>query len=247
MLKALIIDDEEASRTVLRNYLKNYCPHVELLGEVENIQDGFQLIKKTTPDLVFLDIEMPFGNAFDLLEKFEAIPFEIIFITAFSQYAIQAIQLSACSYLLKPVCIDDLVEAVAKVEQNLIQKKSIKSANILLENLSIENKQLKKIVLPTFEGFDVVMLKEIIRCEANDNLTDVYLTDGKKKTVCKTLKYFENLLSDFDFYRTHKSHLININFVMSYHKGKGGEIILSNGFTIPLSVTKKEGFVLKFK
>jgi two-component system, LytTR family, response regulator len=247
MLKAIIIDDEEASRTTLRNFLKNYCPQVELIGEVENINDGHQLIKKASPDLVFLDIEMPFGNAFDLLEKFENIPFETIFVTAFSQYALQAIHLSACSYILKPVNIDDLIDAVKKVEQNLAQKNSIRTANVLLENLTIENKQLKKIVLPTFEGFDVVTVKEIIRCEANDNLTDVYLTDDKKKTVCKTLKHFEDMLSDFDFFRTHKSHLINLNFVASYHKGKGGEIILSNGFTVPLSVTKKEGFVLRFK
>lgn len=247
MLKAIIIDDEEASRTTLRNFLKNYCPKVELLSEAKNINEGFQLIQKSAPDLVFLDIEMPFGNAFDLLEKFETIPFETIFVTAFSQYALQAIHLSACSYLLKPVNIDDLIDAVKKVEQNLHQKNSIRTANILLENLSIENKQLKKIVLPTFEGFDVVTIKEIIRCEANDNLTDVHLSNGKKKTVCKTLKYFEDLLTEFDFYRTHKSHLINLNFVSSYHKGKGGEIILSNGITVPLSIAKKEGFVFRFK
>jgi two-component system LytT family response regulator len=247
MLRAIIIDDEEASRTTLRNFLKNYCPQVELIGEAENVNDGHQLIKKAAPDLVFLDIEMPFGNAFDLLEKFDTIPFETIFVTAFSQYALQAIHMSACSYILKPVNIDDLIEAVTKVETILIQKNSIRTANVLLENLAIENKQLKKIVLPTFEGFDVVTVKEIIRCEANDNLTDVYLTDGKKKTVCKTLKHFEDMLSDFDFFRTHKSHLINLNFVSSYHKGKGGEIVLSNGFVAPLSVTKKEGFVLKFK
>ena len=247
MLKAIIIDDEEASRNTLRNFLKNYCPQVELIGEAENINDGHQLIKKTAPELVFLDIEMPFGNAFDLLEKFATIPFETIFVTAFSQYALQAIHLSACSYILKPVNIEDLIEAVKKVEDNLSQKNSVRTANVLLENLAIENKQLKKVVLPTFEGFDVVVVKDILRCEANDNLTDVHLVDGKKKTVCKTLKHFEEMLTDFDFFRTHKSHLINLNFVSSYHKGKGGEIVLSNGFVVPLSVAKKEGFVLKFK
>lgn len=247
MLKALLIDDEAASRTTLRNFIKNYCLKIELIGEAENINDGHLLIKKMNPDVVFLDIEMPFGNAFDLLEKFEIIPFETIFVTAFSHYALQAIHLSGCSYLLKPVNIDELIEAVEKAEQTILQKSSIRTANVLLENLSIENKQLKKIVLPTFEGFDVVTVKEIIRCEANDNLTDVYLNNGKKKTVCKTLKHFEEMLTDFDFFRTHKSHLINLNCVASYHKGKGGEIILTDGISIPLSPAKKDAFVVRFR
>ena len=245
-MKAIIIEDEAASRLTLRNYLKEYCSNVNLIAEANNIKTGAEIIKKYNPDLVFLDIEMPFGNAFDLLDEYDTIPFETIFVTAFSNYAMQAINLSSCSYLLKPVDIDELIEAVKKAEETIIQQSTFKTANILLENLSIENKQLKKIVLPTMEGFDVIQLKDVIHCQANDNLTDFYLRNGNKKTVCKTLKFFEDTLSDFDFLRVHKSHLININYVESYHKGKVGDIKLSNGSVVPLSVNKKESFVKKF-
>ena len=246
-MKAVIIEDEAASRLTLRNYLRDYCPKVELLAEADNIKTGAEIIKKHEPQLVFLDIEMPFGNAFDLLDQYDSIPFETIFVTAFSNYAIQAINLSSCSYLLKPVDIDELVDAVKKAEESIAQQSNFKTANILLENLSIENKQLKKIVLPTMEGFDVIQLRDIVHCKANDNLTDFYLNSGKKKTVCKTLKFFEEALSDFDFLRVHKSHLININFVESYQKGKVGDIKLSNGFTVPLSIKKKDSFIEKFR
>tara|TARA_B100000963_G_C22478750_1_gene603664 strand:+ start:50 stop:793 length:744 start_codon:yes stop_codon:yes gene_type:complete len=245
-MKTVIIEDEAASRLTLKNYLKEYCPKVELMGEACNIKTGAEIIKKHQPQLVFLDIEMPFGNAFDLLDQYDNIPFETIFVTAFSDYAIQAINLSSCSYLLKPVDISELIDAVKKAEESIAQQSTFKTANILLENLSIENKQLKKIVLPTMEGFDVIQLKDIIHCQANDNLTDFYLNKGKKKTVCKTLKFFEEALSDFDFMRVHKSHLININFVESYKKGKVGDIKLSNGVTIPLSIRKKDSFIKKF-
>lgn len=245
-IKAVIIEDEAASRLTLNNYLKEYCPQVELLGEAPNIKEGADIIKKHAPQLVFLDIEMPFGNAFDLLDQFDEIPFETIFVTAYSNYAIQAINLSSCSYLLKPVDIDELIEAVKKAEETINNNDNFKTANILLENLNIENKQLKKIVLPTMEGFDVVQLKDIIHCQANDNLTDFHLVNGQKKTVCKTLKFFEQALSDFDFLRVHKSHLVNLNFVESYQKGKVGDIKLSNGSTVPLSGTKKEKFMAKF-
>ncbi len=245
-LKAIIIEDESASRLTLQNYLRDYCPQVEVLNEAANIKDGEALIKRHQPDLVFLDIEMPFGNAFDLLDKFEEVPFETIFVTAYSNYAIQAINLSSCSYLLKPVDIDELIEAVKLAEEKIKQQSSIKTASILLENLNIENKQLKKIVLPTMEGFDVIQLKDIIQCKANDNLTDFYLTDGSKKTVCKTLKFFEQALGEHDFMRVHKSHIININYVISYQKGKTGEVKLSDGSVAPISNSKKEKFLQVF-
>ena len=245
-LKALIIEDEEASRLTLRNYLKEYCPFVEILGEASNIKEGYDLIQKHQANLVFLDIEMPFGNAFDLLDQFNEVPFETIFVTAYSNYAIQAINLSSCAYLLKPVDIDELIDAVKKVRKHLQQQSNIKKANILLENLSIENKQLKKIVLPTMEGFDVVQLKDVVHLQANDNLTDFHLLGGRKKTVCKTLKFYEHTLSDFDFVRVHKSHIINMNYVDAYQKGKVGEIKLSTNQIIPLSINRKDAFMKKF-
>ncbi|NQY66696.1 MAG: response regulator, partial [Flavobacteriales bacterium] len=161
-IKAILVEDEEASRITLRNYLDKYCPNVDLLGEAENINEGYTLIKSIKPQLVFLDVEMPFGNAFDLLEKFDSLDFEVVFVTAFSKYALDALNLSASNYLLKPLSIDQLITAVDKVEKQIADKSSIKTSNILLENLAIENRQLKKMVLPMLDGFEVVVLKDIV-------------------------------------------------------------------------------------
>ncbi|NQY08967.1 MAG: response regulator transcription factor [Flavobacteriales bacterium] len=245
-IKAIIVEDEEASRVTLRNYLEKHCPTVELLGEAKNINEGYDLINLKKPQLVFLDVEMPFGNAFDLLEKFDSLNFEVVFVTAFSKYALEALNLSASNYLLKPVSIDELVDAVKKVKQQISDKNSVHTSNILLENLAIENRQSKKMVLPMLDGFEVVTLNEIIRCDANDNLTDIYLTDRTKRTVCRTLKFYEETLSDYDFVRVHKSHIVNINFVKQYKKGKGGEVILSDGSYVRVSPTRKKDFLDKF-
>ncbi len=245
-LKCLLIEDEESSRITLRNFLEKYCPKVEIIGEASNIKDGYALITTLNPDLVFLDIEMPYGNAFDLLEKFDKPSFETIFVTAFSSYAIKAINMSASSYLLKPLNIDKLIEAVDTVYEQIQNKETLKKSSILLENLSIENKQLKKIVLPTSDGFEVIVLKEILHCKANDNLTDFFLIDGSKRTICRTLKFYEETLNEYDFVRVHKSHLVNINYVKNYKKGKGGEIILTNEANIPVSSTRKNEFLKHF-
>ena len=245
-IKAILVEDEEASRITLRNYLDKYCPNVDLLGEAENINEGYTLIKSIKPQLVFLDVEMPFGNAFDLLEKFDSLDFEVVFVTAFSKYALDALNLSASNYLLKPLSIDQLITAVDKVEKQIADKSSIKTSNILLENLAIENRQLKKMVLPMLDGFEVVVLKDIVKCEANDNLTDLYFEDGSKRTVCRTLKFYEETLTEYDFIRVHKSHIVNINYVKQYKKGKGGEVILSDGSYVRLSPSRKKAFLDKF-
>ncbi len=245
-LKTILVEDEEASRLTLRNFLEKYCPQVDIIGEAENIKVAAKLINELDPDLVFLDVEMPFGNAFDLLEQYDNPRFETIFVTAFSSYAIQAINLSASRYLLKPVDIDQLIEAVEVVEEQINNKQSIQTSSILLENLNIENKQLKKMVLPTQDGFEVVLLKDILHCKANDNLTDFHLIDGSKRTICRTLKFYEETLSNYDFVRVHKSHLVNINYVKNYKKGKGGEIILTNETNIPVSSTRKNDFLKSF-
>ena len=246
-IRAIIVDDELSSRNTLQNYIGQYCPGVKLVGEAENILEAEKLIQAHEPQLVFLDIEMPFGNAFDLIDKLEEINFETIFVTAYSEYAIQAINLSNCSYLLKPVSIEELIKAVEQAKENLSFHQKFKSAQILLENMGTEQKQHKKMVLPTLEGFEVVTLKDILRCEANDNLTDLYLLNGGKKTICRTLKHFEETLKQYDFLRTHKSHLINLNYVKSFQKGKTGTIILENEKEIPLSSTRKEQFLNWFQ
>ncbi len=239
-LTAILVEDEIVSREILRNYIASYCKNIKLVGEAEHIVDGEKLIKKYNPDIVFLDIEMPFGNGFDLLEKIDNIHFEVIFITAFSDYAIKAINLSASSYLLKPIDIEELVLAVDKIvakKQNNIESINTK---VLADNIKNINNREQKIVLPQMDGFEVVMIKHIVRAEASNNYTIIYIENGKKYTLSKTLKFYEDLLSEFGFLRTHKSHLLNLDHIVKYKKGKLGEAIMSDGSIVLVSSSHKK-------
>lgn len=243
-MRAVIVEDEKIAREVLRNYLTKYCPTVELIGEAENIKEAVPLIENKRPDLVFLDIEMPFGNGFDVLEACKDIPFETIFITAYSEYAIKALNMSASYYLLKPLSIDELILAVDKVELNLKNKTQILNKQVLLHNLHSQQSD-SQIILPTMDGFEVLLLKDILRLQGNGNFTDLYLQNGTKKMVCRFLKYFEELLPP-NFIRVHKSHIINTKAVVSYHKGLGGYVLMSDKSEINISSAYKETFLKYF-
>ncbi|MEL6926557.1 MAG: LytTR family DNA-binding domain-containing protein [Bacteroidota bacterium] len=242
-ISAIIVDDEIDSRETLRNYLVKYCPQVSLLAECQDIIEARAAILKHQPQLVLLDIEMPRGNAFDLLEQWGDIDFEIIFITAFSQYAVQAFKLSAAHYLLKPVNIEELEKAVADVETLLSQKQQLSRANILLENIGAIHAQNRKLVLPLLEGFDVVRMSEVLYCEAEDNFTCFHFTDGRRQLICRNLKFYESVLEPFGFYRIHRSHLINLEYLKRYLKGKGGSVVLENGTELLVANSKKEGLL----
>jgi two-component system LytT family response regulator len=245
-LKAIIIEDEEASRVTLSNYLRKYCPHVQVVAQAENINQGKLAILEHQPELVFLDVEMPYGNGFDLLEQLDTIDFELIFVTAYSNYALKALNMSASYYLLKPIDIEELEAAVDTVTANIESKAQIRSAQILKSNLQVEEHRLKRIVLPEMEGFEIAQLKDIVFCKANDNLTDFVFTDGRKKTICKTLKHFDEILSDSGFYRIHKSYLLNMEHVKGYKRGKGGYAQLSNGDELEIAVRRKQDFLNQF-
>ncbi|WP_292010688.1 LytTR family DNA-binding domain-containing protein [Chryseobacterium sp.] len=241
-VKAVIVDDEIIARDVLRNYLTKYCPQVEILGEAENIKEAVPLIETQQPQLVFLDVEMPFGNAFDVLEATKDYSYETIFITAFSQYSLQALNKSASYYILKPIDIQELILAVNKVAESIEQKDELNRNKILLENLKLKpEKQL--LILPTLQGFDVVKIEDIIRLQADGNFTQVYLADGSKKMVCRFLKHFDDLL-DAPFVRVHRSHIINTDFVKSYHKS--GTATLLDNTEIEVSGSFKERFLSVF-
>ena len=246
-ITAIIVDDEQDSRETLRNYVGKYCPQIVLLAECANIIEARTAILKHQPQLVFLDIEMPHGNAFDLLEQWGEIDFEIIFITAFSQYAVQAFNLSAAHYLLKPVDIEELEKAVATVEDLLAQKENLSHAKILLENMAAMHTQSRKLVLPLMEGFDVVKMSEILYCEAEDNFTRFYFTNGRKTLICRNLKFYETALEPFGFFRVHRSHIINLDYIRRYNKGKGGSVILENGKELLVSNNKKAELVKRIK
>ena len=245
-MKAIIIEDELDSRETLRSYLDKYCPEVKLLAECVNIKEGKTAIQKLSPELVFLDIEMPYGNAFDLLEQFKEINFEIIFVTAFSQYAIQAFNRSAVHYILKPLDIDELILAVGKTRERLKAKQAMNHTRLLLDNLSAGNVGKQKIALPLMDGFEVVRIQEIVYCEANDNFTHFHFVDGKKSLICRKLKFYEEHLTDLNFCRIHRSFLINLDYVKRYIKGKGGTVIMENGKQIQVANARKKAFIDKF-
>jgi two-component system LytT family response regulator len=246
-LKAIIVEDEEASRITLNNYLAKYCKNVEVLDMADSVQTGLAAIKKHNPDVVFLDIEMPYGNAFDLLESLDKVDFEIIFVTAYRDYAIKALNLSAAYYILKPIDIDELVTAVNKITEQKKEGDDIFHTKVLMDNIKTNNIQHKKIVLPQMDGFEVVNVNEIIRAEANDNYTNFYLTNGKKYLVSKTLKYFDELLAEFDFIRIHKSHLVNLQYITKYIKGKGGQVCMTDDSYVDVSATRKKELLERFK
>lgn len=245
-IKALIVDDEQAARNSLSNFLIKYCPHVELVGMADNINSACELIEKEQPDLVYLDIEMPHGNGFDLFDKLKEVTFETIFVTAFSQYAIQAFNLSAAHYLLKPVDIDELVEATNKVTRSIESKDTIISTSILLENLKLINNQKRKVVIPLMEGFEVVKMEDILYMIADDNFVHIHTIDQNSFMACRSLKFYEEQLTDAGFLRIHRKYMVNLDKVVRFLKGKSGFVVMENGKELELSASKRKIFLSKF-
>jgi two-component system LytT family response regulator len=242
-LKSIIVEDEKTSRDILKNYLSKYCRNVTIIGEAENIEQALLLIRQNELDLVFLDVEMPYGNAFDLLEQVGDISFETIFVTAYNQYAIDALNQHAAYYLLKPISIDELIKAVDFVTE-------IKTKELALQNEVLQPKVTfnnTKITIPTQTGFEVIETDSIIYCQADDNYTHLFLENDVKKLVSKTLGFFEKKLIDSGFTRIHKSYLINLNAILSYQKGKGGMVILKNNKALPVAGSKKAQLLSFFK
>ena len=244
-MKAVIIDDEKDSREILANYVKKYCAGVTVNGFGESVSTGLEVIRKHQPDIVFLDIEMPYGNGFDLLERAGDITFETVFVTAFDNYAIQALNQSAAYYLLKPVDIDELIKAVEKIKKEKEADNHTSHAQLVLDNMRAGKHQ--KIMLPTLEGFEIITITDILYCEAVDNFTRFYLEQGPPLLICRTLKYFEDILKDHRFIRIHRSWLINPEYVIRYAKGKGGSVTMKNNQELEISPAKKKEFLDLFQ
>jgi len=244
MMNAVIIDDEKDSRQILANYVTKYCPDVKVVGFGESVATGLAEIHKHKPDIVFLDIEMPHGNGFDLLDKVGKVTFETVFVTAFNNYAIQALNQSAAYYLLKPIDIDELVKAVEKIKKERSEENYIQHARVLLENRKAGS---QKIMLPTMEGFEIVTIDKILYCEAADNFTKFHFENSAPLMICRTLKYFEDILSEHKFLRIHRSYLINPEFVVRYSKGKGGYVTMKDNQELEISPAKKKEFLDLFE
>ena len=238
-MRAIIIDDERLARKELKSLLKDYH-EIEIVDECSSPEEALKSIEKHNPDLLFLDIQMPDGNGFDVLKGVKYKEFEIVFITAYQEYAIQAIKFSALAYILKPIDVEELDEAVKKALSTLEKKKNEVQFNALVSN--IDRSQKKKLVLKTQESVYVLELKEIIRCEADKNYTSFYLESGKRILVSKTLKEYDLLLSGHSFFRVQQSHLVNLDHIDRYDKGDGGAVIMKDGSSVPLSPAKKEQF-----
>ncbi len=242
-LTAIIVEDEETSRQILKNYLNKYCPNVTILGEAENIEEALVLIRNNNLDVVFLDVEMPYGNAFDLLDKVGDINFETVFVTAYNHYAIDALNAHASYYLMKPISIDELIKAVDYVTEIKTKENALQDEVLIPKTNTVNG----KITIPQQNGFEVLNTSDILYCKADDNYTEIYLNNNKKKLVSKTLKYFEDALNGASFARVHKSYLVNVNEVVKYMKGKGGSVVLSNGKEIMVSASKKSNLLSYFK
>ncbi len=238
-MRAIVVDDIEKFRGNLIQDLNDYCPNVEVVGTADGVVSAAKEIKTLKPDVVFLDIQINQGTAFDLLEILGEVDFKIIFTTASDEFAIKAFKLSAIDYLLKPIDIDELKAAVSKLKVD-----NVDDYELLQSNIKEEDKSNKRLALHSQDKIEIVEIGNIIRCESNMNYTQFFFKDGSKMLVTKTLKEFDKMLSGFGFYRVHQSHLINIDHLKEYIKIDGGYLKMLDGSSVPIS-TRKKSAVLK--
>jgi two-component system LytT family response regulator len=243
-LKTIIVDDEPDAVNFISSIIGEYCPSLEVVGKAYNVSEGVPLIKENKTDLVFLDVEMPNGTGFDLLTHFPEKDFDVVFITAFNHYAIKAIKFSAVDYILKPININEFIEAVNRVMLKRKEKSSRgdESLKILMENL--RSSHPTRLAIPTADGMEYLNPKDIIRIEADRSYSWFFIAGGRKILVSKHLKEFQDLLSDRYFFRSHNSHLINLKYVRKYIRKEGGYIEMQDGEQIPVSRNKKDLFMI---
>jgi len=239
MIQAVVIDDEQNNLDNLVQLLAEYCPEVSVAATALNADEGREIILRHRPDLVFLDIQMPGKNGFDLLQSLPQYNFEIIFVTAYDQYGIQAVKFAAVDYLLKPIHVDELRAAVKKAaERNQHKKQNLQLENLL--RLLQQNKEEHRIALPTLRETRFIYTRQIIRCQSDNNYSHFFLTGGEKLVVSKPIYEYEQLLKEYGFIRCHQSHLVNKLQVKSWVKEDGGYLLLEDGTQVPVSRNKKD-------
>ena len=246
MLKAIIIDDEPYSCEVLAAMLQEDSPQVQVAAICNNGEQGLLAIQKYSPEVVFLDVEMPKMNGFEMLEKMPIINFHLIFTTSYDQYALKAIRFSALDYLLKPIDREELKRAVEKVEQKL-QIPLPQQLELLMQKMRQPSQPLSKIALPTMEGLQMIAVDTIITCESDDNYTLLYFKNGKKLLVTRSLKDLEEALEQHSFLRVHRSYVVNLNEIEKYVRGEGGYLIMTGGSTVDVSRSRKELLMQKLQ
>jgi two-component system LytT family response regulator len=244
MIRTVLIDDEEKSTRALSSLLGRYCPDVEIVGEAGSAQRAVELLREEKPDLVFIDILMPDGTGFEVIEKCPAPDFNIVFVTAFEEHALRAFRFSALDYLLKPVNFIELQAAVARFHKKGMNDYSLgQSKHVEVARQVFNSPVPESMMLPSLEGFSVVKISDIVRCEADSNYTKVIFSNAKPFLASRGLAYFEELLSDLNFVRIHHKHLVNLAQVRRYHKGRGGYVEMTDGQEVEVSTRKKEEFL----
>jgi two-component system, LytTR family, response regulator len=239
-ITAILIDDELACTETLAIELKMYCPQVQVLASCNSAQEGLSKIVAMKPDLVFLDIEMPWMNGFELLQQLNQINFEVIFITAYDQFALRAFKFSAVDYLLKPIKKEDLIAAVNKVEQRKAKQLSTSHIEAMLNNISFLNRDFPSIAVPISEGIEFVPVDEILYCSSDNNYTYIHKVSGSPLLLSKTLKDVEGMLEHRHFIRIHQSYLVNPRHLRKYVRGQGGYVVMSDGKELPVARARKD-------
>ncbi len=239
VLKAIIIDDEPYCCEILAAMLEADCPEIEITSICNNAKDALTAIRQYSPDLVFLDVEMPRMNGFEMLEQLPAINFHLIFTTSYNQYALKAIRFSAIDYLLKPIDREELKNAVQKVKER-IQIPLPQQLEILMQKIRQPSQPVNKVALPTIEGLQMIPVDTIISCESDDNYTILQLKSKKKMLVTRSLKDMEEILEQHSFIRVHRSYIVNLNEIEKYIKGDGGYLVMSDGASVDVAKNRKE-------
>lgn len=249
LISAFIIDDEFQSRELIRMMLVDQFPELRIIGEADNVRDAYSHVKAKDPQLVFLDIQLRNETAFNLLDKFETITFEIIFTTAHNEFAVKAFRYSALDYLLKPIDIGELKSAVGKAKEKIRLKQTSMAEQIQILNHHWDQTKntAGKIAIPSHEGMEFVFVNDIIYCHGQGNYTELYMIDKSKITSSRTMKLYEDILLEHSFFRAHKSYLINLAHIKSYHRGEGGTVIMNNGHEIEIARRNKVAFLNLFK
>lgn len=243
MITAILIDDDANLRQGMRTLLSRYSPAINIIGEADSLETGITLLLQQQPQVVFLDIHLGDGTGFDLLEEINKrgkLNFQIVFITAHEQYAIKAFRFSALDFLLKPVDPEELEKVVGKIKNVLDKNDSVAHIDLLLENIRKKVDNFKRIALSTSEGIHLFEVSDIIRCESEDNYTKFYIKNSKPILISKTLKEYEELLTEHGFERIHQSHLINLSYLKSYIKKDGGYVVMADNSKLPISLRKKD-------
>jgi len=243
MIRTVVIEDEERSRLMLLEMLREHCRQINVVAQADSVKTGLEAIIEQKPQLVFLDIELQSETSFEILEKLPEINFELIFTTAFDHYALRAIKFCAIDYLLKPIDLNELRVAIAKVEKRLNREYLNKNLEALLDNIKSGSQNSHKIALPTLEGLLFVRVSDIIYCESEGPYTKFFLKQPGKIVTSKHLKEYEDLLGEYNFFRIHKSYLVNLQEIQKYIRGEGGQLIMSNGAALNVSRQRKEEFM----